>query len=426
MTTDAVHHNPEISKRLEKIYGLHTLNMDFRLFRPAHKALLEKLDNPHLKMPPVIHIAGTNGKGSVTAMLRSIYEAAGYRVHMYTSPHLILFNERVVIGGKEIGDDYLLEMLKWLEDLNNGGELTFKEFTCTLAMKCFADNPADITLLEVGLGGRLDITNVIDKSALSVISQIGMDHEAILGDTVEKIAFEKAGIIKRGGKVVVSEQIFPEAYTVIEKQAKDMQADCHMAIRNIADGYETNLVGAVHQKYNMATAIAAVRELQNQFPVHDHDMRQGLQNVNWPARMQNISKAFQTKETQDVWLDSAHNLPGAVALKDHIVEGWKKQDNRPVILVLGIQSHKNSAEFTRVLYPHVEQIYCVDNILTHQPQTGKDLAASLPQDLQDKIKVNAQYRDAIEEALSRYPECRILIAGSIFLAGQVLKENSLK
>lgn len=417
--SDAIHHNAEIAARLAKIYDLHTKNMDFRLFREPHARLLEKLGNPHLHMPPIIHVAGTNGKGSTTAMLRAIYEQAGYKMHMYTSPHLILFNERVVIAGKQIEDAYLLELLKEIEEANDGGELTFKEFTCTLAMKAFMDNPADICLLEVGLGGRLDITNIIDDSALSVITQIGFDHEAILGNTIEKIAAEKAGIIKDNGKVVVSEQIHPEAFSTIAEIGHKKGAMVIEAPFDLAKDYETNLLGVVHQRYNMATAIKAVRALIDRFPVSDEAMKAGLKNVNWPARMQNISDSFNMVQGQEVWLDAGHNEAAAKAIAAQI-KAWKQEDARPVHVILGLQSHKDCEGFFVPLEPVVDMVICVDNMLTFNPQTGEELARRLGNKAQSKN----DYKEALDTLIEGEEPCRILILGSVFLAAEVLRDIS--
>jgi len=218
--SDVQHPSEQLAQKLFKLY---TLNRDKKIdlsFRPPYLDLLEKFGNPHLELPPVIHVTGTNGKGSIIAVMRSILETAGYNVHTYTSPHLIRFNERIVLSGKPIEDEPLEALIDEALELNGDGDLTFFEITTAIAFAAFARNPADICLLEVGMGGRLDCTNVIKAPLATIISPIGIDHAEHLGDTIEKIAAEKAGIMKTGAPCVIAPQHEPSVQQVFRSEER--------------------------------------------------------------------------------------------------------------------------------------------------------------------------------------------------------------
>lgn len=315
---------------LDRMMSLHPKVIDFTLDRVW--ALLKALDNPERKLPPVIHIAGTNGKGSTQAMIRAGLEAAGKSVHAYTSPHLARFHERIRLAGDLITEAHLTEVLDECYRTNGGANITYFEITTCAALLAFARTPADFTLLEVGLGGRLDATNVIDKPALTIITPVSMDHEGFLGNTVAKIAGEKAGIIKRGVPCVVGPQT-DEAMEVIEAQAARLGAPLlaygqHWHVfeergrlvyqdeTGLLDLNLPNLPGQ-HQVQNAGAALAALRHLN--MPEASFDG--AVQNAYWPARMQHLkgTSLNDLAPQADLWLDGGHNPAAGDALALHLL-----------------------------------------------------------------------------------------------------------
>ena len=328
---------------LSELQSRHPMLIDLSLDRIRH--LLDKLGNPHLKLPPVIHIAGTNGKGSTLALLLAMLQAAGHRVHAYTSPHLIRFNERIQIAGDTnrtapIDDDRLADVLARVDAINDGEPMTFFEITTAAAFLAFAEVPADYTLLEVGLGGRLDATNVIDRPRLSIITPVSIDHADKLGDTVGQIAFEKAGILK------------PNTTAVIAAQTEDALASIHqtaerVGARLVQHGVDytsfeergrlifqneerlldlplPNLVGQ-NQIINAGTAVAAYLELENTphatSPIEEGPIENGLGHADWPARFSRLTGTEIDKWVSDdteLWLDGGHNpAAGIVRSRPH-------------------------------------------------------------------------------------------------------------
>ncbi|MBL4803689.1 MAG: bifunctional folylpolyglutamate synthase/dihydrofolate synthase [Alphaproteobacteria bacterium] len=400
----------------QKLYTLYTLNRDKKIdlsFRPPYLGLLEKLGNPHLKLPPVIHVAGTNGKGSIIAAMRSILEHAGYNVHVYTSPHLIRFNERILLAGKPIDDEPLEDLIDEVLELNGDGDLTFFEITTAIAFAAFSRTPADICLLEVGMGGRLDCTNVIEQPLAAIISAIGMDHAEHLGDTIEKIAAEKAGIIKAGAPCIISPQYDDSVHNVFENRAAELSCDLH----NIKVGneqHQTNLVGP-HQQQNIATALSALNQIKDKFPVQDDHIKNGLKNIYWPARLQQLeAQHFGLDENFEVYLDGGHNAAAGQALSAQM-EQWT---DKPNILITGMMDGKDSHAFAAPIIKHCKAVYCVN--IVDEP---KSLTAEQLQSLIGSGECKHSFRDAITDGKKQFPDgARILIAGSLYLAGQVLAD----
>ena len=290
-------------KLIERLERLHPKIIDLSLDRLNN--LLNALDNPQKRLPPVIHVAGTNGKGSTIAILRSIQNAAGLSIHAYTSPHLVHLNERFIIAGKEITEKSLIQTLTECENANAGAEITFFEIITAAGLLVFSKIKADLLLLEVGLGGRFDATNVVSNPILSIITPISLDHQQYLGDTLEKIAYEKAGILKEKRPAVIGQQ-GPEALKVIKLKAEEtgsplfiFQRDWNITETKSAIKFEVegstsyfekpNLKG-IHQIQNAGIAIAATHYLKEVLPIKNGSIDQGLLTVKWPARLQKINE----------------------------------------------------------------------------------------------------------------------------------------
>jgi dihydrofolate synthase/folylpolyglutamate synthase len=398
----------------EKLFKLYTLNRDKKIdlsFRPPYLELLEKFGNPHLELPPVIHVAGTNGKGSIIAAMRSILEHAGYSVHTYTSPHLIRFNERIVLNGKPIEDEPLEALIDEALELNGNGDLTFFEITTAIAFAAFARSPADICLLEVGMGGRLDCTNVIKSPLATIISPIGIDHAEHLGDTIEKIAAEKAGIMKPDVPCVIAPQYDDATLPVFENRAGELGCPLHYVSKNPA-AVETNLTGP-HQQQNIATALQTLKLIADQFPLQNDHIHNGLKNIRWPARLQRLdTQQFGLNEHYEIYLDGGHNPAAGKALAAQCAS-WS---DKPTVTILGMMDGKDAKGFAAQILPHTDTLYCVN--IVDEP---KSLSA---EDLQSQLGEGEAVHDftrAIDRIKSEYPDgARILIAGSLYLAGQVL------
>lgn len=413
---------------LDRMMSLHPKVIDFTLDRVW--ALLKALDNPERKLPPVIHIAGTNGKGSTQAMIRAGLEAAGKSVHAYTSPHLARFHERIRLAGDLITEAHLTEVLDECYRTNGGANITYFEITTCAALLAFARTPADFTLLEVGLGGRLDATNVIDKPALTIITPVSMDHEGFLGNTVAKIAGEKAGIIKRGVPCVVGPQT-DEAMEVIEAQAARLGAPMlaygqHWHVfeergrlvyqdeTGLLDLNLPNLPGQ-HQVQNAGAALAALRHLN--MPEASFDG--AVQNAYWPARMQHLkgTSLNDLAPQADLWLDGGHNPAAGDALALHL-RGLPK---RPTYMICGMLNTKDVRGYMRPLTGVADHLTAVSI-----PGETNTLSAADTAKAAKDVGLNADEADSVEAALlqiaSVEPQARVLICGSLYLAGHVLRQ----
>ncbi len=412
------HPNTAIEELLVQVAHKRIPMIDLALDRV--NVLLEALGNPHTKLPPVVHVAGTNGKGSLLAYLKAILEAAGYRVHRYTSPHLVTFNERITLAGKNIDDDYLLSLLKRIAPLCEQHPVTGFEATTALAFLAFAETAADIVLLETGMGGRLDATNIIEKPLLTAITPVSMDHTEFLGTTLVEIAGEKAGIIKRGVPCIVGPQA-PEALHAIETAAVLLQAPLlrsgHEFVISSVDGMQPALPGA-HQVSNAATAIACAKRLKG-FAVTDAHIRQGVASAVWPARLQRLEGRLTEAlpETFELWLDGGHN-PGA----GEELAAWIGIQQKPVHLICGMMATKDVEAFLRPMARHVKSLCAVaieDEAAAHPPVVICDTASRLGTEslVTYNIKSGLEY-------IVKNNECGIiLICGSLLLAGNSLWQN---
>ena len=440
---DLHHSNTALQDKLETIFQLRRTRSKVNWDREQYFDLLAAFGNPHLRIPPVIHVAGTNGKGSVIAILRAILEAQGLKVHAYTSPHLIHVNERIVLAGLPIDNAYLEKLIDKALAHNEGAPLSFFEITTALAFKAFSEVSADILLLEVGMGGRLDCTNVIDAPLATVINRISMDHTEFLGDNISQIAAEKAGIMKADVPCIIGYQGDSLHSTAIVETLKDAikssnaQAYMHEAAWDVTqDGDKMifsfegtqhklplpSLEGA-HQVHNAGLALAALFAIKDEITVTSDAMKAGLQSVSWPGRLQPISsQQFGLSNDTELWLDSGHNDSAGEALATQM-KAWKKQSNKPVHLIMGMVETKDIKAFLTPVLPHIETLHIVPVSTDPTSQTKDDIEKAITSSV--PITAHDDFTDAIHTIAERDPSSRILIAGSIYLIGDVLKSVDL-
>lgn len=412
---------------LQRMMALHPKIIDLTLDRVWR--LLDRLGNPQNDLPPVIHIAGTNGKGSTQAMIRAGLEGAGKRVHAYTSPHLARFHERIRLSGTLITEDALTAVLDECYAANGSDPITYFEITTCAALLAFARTPADYTLLEVGLGGRLDATNVVAKPALTIITPVSLDHQQYLGDTVALIAGEKAGIIKRGVRCIVGPQT-DEGMESIERIAARLGAPLiasgqhwHATEENgrlvfqdetgLLDLPLPNLPGP-HQIENAGAALAALRALG----VGDPDA--AVTRADWPARMQRLRHGplVNAAPGVELWLDGGHNPSAGEAMAKTL----DRLPARPTWLICGMLNTKDVAGFMRPIAGHAQGLYAVS--IPHEVNT---LPAETTCDAAQRAGIPAEpaasVRDALQTIAARDPNARVIICGSLYLAGAILREN---
>ena len=403
--------------------------------------LLKRLGSPEKKLPPLVHVAGTNGKGSLVAYLRAMAEAAGNRCHVYTSPHLVRFNERIRIAGRLIEDDELAALLSECEAANGEEPISFFDITTALAYLAFSRTPADLGIIEVGMGGRFDSTNVIEP-AVSAITPIGYDHTGFLGDTLEQIAAEKAGIIKRATPVVIGRQRAQSA-NVIEAAASKLAAPLFRMGREwqvmaTAAGfrYESDLVTldlpapaliGAHQIDNAATAVACVERLRAaRFQIADAAIRNGLASVDWPARLQRLTRGPLPEALPlgcELWLDGGHNEDCGLALARQAAEWAQEPGALPLYLVFGMLTTKDASGFLRPLARHARAARAVPFPEGHSAFTPQEACAKAAEVGLDCLPAN-DIGAALEDLLVSQPApMRILICGSLYLAGSVLARN---
>lgn len=432
---------------LERLTTLHPKLIDLSLDRTWR--LLAALGHPERALPPVFHVAGTNGKGSVCAMLRAMLEAGGYAVHSYTSPHLVRFHERIRLAGRPqsafIEEDELAALLDECERANAGAPITFFEITTAAALLAFSRHPADALILEVGMGGRLDTTNVVEKPAVSIITPIDLDHQAFLGDTLTAIAGEKAGILKRGVPGVIGPQQ-DEALLAIETAAEKIGAPLDICGQEFSAHEEAGALvyqdeGGLldlplprlpgrHQISNAGIAIRALR-LAPMLPVEQEAIAQGLAHAEWPARLQRLTQGpvFQhLPEGSEVWLDGGHNPAAGRAIAETMADVAQHDgpdQPRPLLLLAGMLETKDATGFFaafRDLAAHVEAVAI--------PHADASVSAARLAEMAAAAGLDANAASSIEEALERIALAagratpRVLICGSLYLAGHILKDNS--
>ncbi len=426
---------------IERLGALHPKKIDLSLGRLNR--LLDRLGNPERKLPPTIHVAGTNGKGSTVAFLRAILETAGKGVHVYTSPSLVRFHERIRLaraGGSVIVDDArLFDALSACEKMNGGDEITFFEITTAAALLLFAQQPADILLLETGLGGRLDATNVIERPLASVITPISIDHTEHLGPTLEAIAAEKAGILKRGSPAIIARQepgalkvleraagklgvkpfVSGEQWTAHEERGRLVYADDD----GLLDLPRPRLIGR-HQIENAGTAVSTLRAL-NGLQIPAAAFEEGIQRADWPARMQRLGTGdllHLLPEGAELWLDGGHNVAGAMAVTSALAE-LEDRVSRPLVLVAGMLATKDSEGFLGCFSGLARELFAVP-VPGETSQKPEEIVAAAEQ-AGLKATAASGIKDALKKiaALPWEAPPRILITGSLYLAGEVLALN---
>ena len=425
---------------LARLLALHPKRIDLSLDRMWR--ILDALGHPERRLPPVIHVAGTNGKGSTVAFMRAMLEAAGRSVHAYTSPNLVRVNERFRLGrpggGVLVSDDELGDALAECERANGDSPITVFEIETAAALLLFSRHPADALLLEVGLGGRLDATNVVERPLASVITPVSMDHVEYLGDTLEKIATEKAAILRRGVPAVISRQT-EGPLAVIANHAEEIGAPLHVAgqdwvaaeergrlvyqdIDGLLDLPSPRLFGR-HQFDNAGTAIAALRAAELNLPARAFE--QGVLAADWPARMQRLASgalAAHAPAGSELWLDGAHNADGGRIIAGALAD-LEERVSRPLVLIVGMLTTKDSEAFLRNFAGLARMLIAVP--ISQGNGFAPDALAAVAR----RIGLTAQSAPGIEEALAAIaamevaPPPRILVTGSLYLAGEVLAAN---
>jgi len=431
-------------QEIERLMSLHPKGFDLSLDRI--RRLLARLGNPERRLPPIIHIAGTNGKGSTAAFSRALLEAAGLTVHVHTSPHLVNWHERFRIGapggGKLAGDAELAGALRRVAEANRGETITVFEILTAAMFLLFSENPADAAVIEVGLGGRFDATNVVERPAVSVIMPISLDHEAYLGDRVELIAAEKAGIIKPGCPVVIGAQVYEAARSVLVETAERHHAPMQIYGQDFL-AYEENgrlvyqdadglfdvsmprLTGR-HQIANAAAAIAAVKA--GGFPTSHTVVDRAMAAVDWPGRMQRLPAGrlqALAPRGAEVWIDGGHN-PGAGTVIAEALAEQEERDPRPLFLIAGMINTKDQTGYFRAFAGMVRHVYTVPVTHSTASVAPAELAARAAE-----AGLSAEPVNSVENALmllsatwdSSEKPPRILIGGSLYLTGEVLDHN---
>ena len=425
-----MHQNKELQNWVERLQNHGALPaIELKLERIQN--FLARIGNPHLRLPPVVHIAGTNGKGSTLAFIHSIIEAAGLKAHRYTSPHLVRFNERFIVANEQISDASLLVALDALEPHLKAHPLTYFEATTALGFWLFAQNQADFTLLEVGMGGRFDATNVVLNPAITTITPVSLDHQEFLGDSIAKIAFEKAGIIKENVPCVVGVQ-HPHAMQVIESRAYELNAplfrhgvewnfeilpnkSLHYISKNLNIITPPPALLGEHQYQNAALAIACVDVISkgSGFRVQglgDEAIKQGISTATWQGRLQQISLKNHGI-TNQIFVDGGHNEAGAES-----IASWLQSLLKPSHLIMGLKSDKDARAFIAKLAPFCASIkfVSVPDIACYVPQILQQMAVEMGY-------VATAHSDILQAANNIPASETILICGSLYLVGEALR-----
>lgn len=403
---------------------------------------LSRVGNPHKELPPTFHVAGTNGKGSTVAFIRSILEASGKSVHVYTSPHLVRFNERIVVASKEISDENLIDVIERCDAAVGERMLTYFEAVTCAAFMAFAESHADFLILEVGLGGRLDATNVLDKPLAAVVTPVAIDHQNFLGDSLSAIASEKSGIFRADAPAVIGHQM-PEVMSVLEEQAVRVGAHVfsygsdwnayleqgrlvYQDGNGLSDLSPPRLFGA-HQAMNAGLAVAAIKAAR--VDVDDPTVSIGLQEVRWPARLQRLKSGPLVElartilgDEPEIWLDGGHNSHAARAVAAALAD-LEDRVSKPLILITGMQANKDILGYFAAFSGMASAVFTVSADQENAAPEG-DVAAAA-----DEAGIFARACSSLEEAMRR--ACRetedaprILICGSLFLAGEVLAAHA--
>lgn len=433
----AVSSDPGVQTQLDRLTALSPGRDVLGLERIT--ALLARLDNPHYRLPPVFHVAGTNGKGSTCAFLRAAIEASGQTCHVYTSPHLVRFNERIRIAGRLIDDDSLAGYLTRVLDIAEGTGASFFEVTTAAAFLAFAETPADACVIEVGLGGRLDATNVLPRPAVCGIAALGIDHEAFLlapedgtpEDPMERIAFEKSGIAKADVPLVIQRYSIGmmgaiagqamRAGAFVKARGEDWDAALYRGRLHYRDvdgrlSLPVPRLPGEHQADNAALAVAMIRH-QSAIPIPDSALSAAMGWADWPARLQRLGDGPLTAllgTGEAVWLDGGHNPDAGTALARHVAAMGGK-----VHLIIGMLSNKQASALLGPLEAHLASVTALP-VPGHAWHDADAFQACLTSGIE--VDAAADVKAAVARLASREP-IPVLIAGSLYLAGEVLKAN---
>lgn len=442
--------DPALEKRLDdtlqKLYSFYDQEIDMSLERV--ECFLNQLGDPHLKLPPVIHVAGTNGKGSTIAILRSLLEASGKTVHVMTSPHLVHPTERIRLAGDLISTQALINVLEECLAINHSEPITFFEMFTAATYLAMSRTPADFILLETGMGGRLDATNVIPNPICTIITTISKDHESFLGNTLKEIAFEKAGIMKEGAPCIIGYQtdkaieagvknVFHDISKALSPEETLIQQGSEWNIKTVQDGIKftwydesittikPNLVGS-HQIYNTGAALAAYRVIIGE--EFDADIlspanpNNPLGIIHWPARLQKLNNGPLTNALPDgyeLWLDGGHNDSAGVFLAEQ-AQAWQKQDDKPLHFIIAMVNRKDPQAFLTPLRPYIAS-------LTIMAIDGEESSLSIeelsdlvaPLNIKNVITANT-IEDALSQITAQNKPSRILATGSLYFMGTIL------
>lgn len=430
--------SPRIAALLKQLEAAPLPTIDLSLDRV--REFMDALGNPERNLPPVIHVAGTNGKGSTIAYLRAIYEAYGLKVHVYTSPHLVKFNERIVLAGEQVDDDALGNALERVLELSKSIPVTAFESTTAAAFLLMAECPADLAIIEVGMGGRLDATNIVESPAATVITSISMDHCEFLGDTIDKIATEKAGIIKPYIPCILSKQLDEAAMQTVadvahhnhallprfgkEYTATKTAQGFHWQMDAIKIGNLQPSLAGEHQYENAATAITTVHTLQHLFGWQPEKIRQGIDSATWPARLQRLRQGALydlVGNKAELWIDGGHN-PAAGEIIASWLAGKKGCD---ITLIVGMVKGKDIQGFLQPIAPLTKQLFSV-----LIPDATRSYEAEEIAHIASQLNIPNQAHATIESALLAATQSAtessrlVLICGSLALMGKVLEKNS--
>jgi dihydrofolate synthase/folylpolyglutamate synthase len=420
---------PSVPEMLQQMQQLHSQEIDYSLERI--QKLLIRLGNPQRFLPPTIHIAGTNGKGSTLAFLKNLLAIQGKRVHQYTSPHLIHFNERIELAGEPISDSLLQTYCQQVLQVNQNEPITFFEITTALAFQVFSQHPADYLLLETGMGGEFDATNLIDSPSASIIASISFDHESFLGDTLEEIAQAKAGIIKSGSPVIVGNLPNESVQMIMQETAHRQKAPLyrlgtdfhicsHQLILTDQQVIPIDNLGLKgdHQKQNVSLALCSLWAIQA-LPQSLNQIQQALSHTFWPGRFQKITDPALSSH-HEWWLDGAHNAAGAQVVQE-VIRNW----TQPTVLVFTMKKDKDPVSFLQTVLPHVQYVFLVDLSESEFPFWSPDALESMIRSLRPSLLVQRRSWTEVQDwSAHQSVPLSFLMTGSLYWIGYILKQFS--
>ncbi len=403
----------KLSQTLDRMYSLHPKLIDFDLSRL--KLLMKKFNNPQNKLQNVVHIAGTNGKGSTASFLKKILENHNLSVNLYTSPHLINFNERIRINNKLISENKLVKILEDVELKNENRPITFFELTTAAAIIAFYRHPSDVNIIETGLGGRLDATNIIENKKLTIMTKIGFDHIEFLGEKIEDISREKAGIFRQNTPVIIAKQKYLKAQKTLLAYAKKIKTEI-VDVENISTNIILGLSGD-HQYENASTAYTAAKKI---FPLISLPRTKlALKQTTWPGRIDQIKHGKIVNYRKNITiLDGAHNVDSAYALEQFL----NKKSIGKWNLIIGMLKNRDIKDFVNIVKTHINKVFAISIPETESSYTPDEIIIKLK-----KLGLEVIPAKNLENAIKRAEkDVPLLITGSLYLVGYTLKFNGTK